>query len=111
MINTILLVNYCEIIDTGFAGTAFTLAAGSKPSEADDAELMEKIKFDTGSGDYLGIEITLPNSTVTLLDGDMILISDNNVLSVVLEPTEELAKIIIENSGLEVHSLTNKHFD
>lgn len=111
MINTILLVNDCEVIDKGFSGQAFTLAAGSKPSESDDAEISKKIEYDTGGFDYLVLTVKLESSDVLLKPGDMLLINDDLQFTAVCNPSPELTKSIIENSGLEVHNTKHQSYD
>lgn len=112
MINTILLVNYCESTKDGFSGTAFTLAAGSKPSEKDAEELSDKVTYSTGDRDYLTLEIALVDgNTVTAFSGDMVIISDGNALSVVSNPSDDLRELILKGSGLEVHETQHKQFD
>lgn len=111
MINTILLVNDCELTNDGFSGQAFTLAAGAKPTEKDAETLDSKIDYSSREYDYLVLSITLESTRVTAMPGDMIMINDNCTLTVVCNPSDELTKLIIENSGLEVHSTKYRSFD
>lgn len=111
MINTILLVNDCELTNDGFSGQAFTLAAGAKPDEKDAENLDSKIDYSSREYDYLVISVSLESTRVTLMPGDMILINDDCKLSVVCNPSPEFTKNIIENSGLEVYAVKHQCFD
>lgn len=111
MINTILLVNDCELTNDGFSGQAFTLAAGVKPTEKDAETLDSKIDYGSREYDYLVLSVTMESTRITAMPGDMILINDDCKLTVVCNPSPEFTKSVIENSGLEVHNTKYKSFD